>query len=124
MSIFLLLLKNYWKPILAVVLVVGVYFYIYESGVSHGKNVCAEEHVKIDKAREEALQKKLEKLTTESTNIVNASKKSTAELNKEIRALATSVKVPLIIYKDGVCAPSETFVKTLNDMTEQANNVK
>ena len=122
------LLKQYWKYIAMALAVVIVYFYIWNSGVQHGKAVCEQKFKLYEQKRDEKLNEKIDKLASASTELANQAKvssgKSRAAIEKIVANALNNPKEPLIIYKDGNCTPSKKYSDTYNAIVEQANNEK
>ncbi len=121
---FLLFLKPFWKYIAIALAVVAIYFYIWNQGVQHGKKVCEETHLLLDQKRDAAINEKIDKLASASTDLANTSKIETSKTKAAIHdvvAKAIASKEPLIIYRDERCEPAQKYVDAYNAIVGKAN---
>lgn len=118
-------LKEFWKPILVIVLVAGLQFLIWNHGRHTGIENCTAKYEKIIKQHDEELNAKVDKLNGISDTIAKSQSAAAIRLQKNITTiLEKSNKEPIVIYKEGKCEPTASFVNNINDITKAANEAK
>ena len=116
-----LLLKN-WKNIVKVLAILlslfFVYNYIYQRGVE-ATTVVYEAKIK---AQQEQLDKQIATLEKNSTLLVEQSNLNSAMVKKDLNKILAAAKTkPLVIYKNGECSPSQTFLDSWNQINLRGN---
>ena len=129
MTIFLVLLKKYWKHILIVIilLLVTTYFYnkIYTRGFDAVNVACEQklqDYAQKMKEYEASLDKRIAGLEEASNLLVTEAIESRKVLRKDFSVILSTIKNrPLYTIDQGKCAPSEDFVRVYNDAVNRAN---
>jgi hypothetical protein len=129
MTIFLMLLKKYWKhiAIVIVLLVASVYFYnkVYSRGFEAANIACEKRIQEYSKAMEE-YKKNMDSRIALVEEASNALVKETIEARKiskkEFTKIITKyVDRPMVVIEEGKCRPSEDFIKAYNEAVDKAN---
>lgn len=123
-TVILPFLKAFWKPIALAIAIGVLVFFIYERGVSNGREACEEDHKLLEQKRDKAVNNKIDDLAKGSTEAANQAKLSTNQINANIKKLLEGQKGPLVIYKDGNCEPTKSFIDTANSMLGEVNGKK
>lgn len=118
-----------WQPLAIIIIVGGIFTWVFQSGVSSGKKDAEAVYLQENKDRDKKINDSIEKLAIGSAKIAENGKLTSTRINKKIQALSDDVKnninkEPLVIYKEGNCVPSKSFVDTMNRITEEANAKK
>ena len=116
-----LLLKN-WKNIVKVLAILlslfFVYNYIYQRGVE-ATTVVYEAKIK---AQQEQLDKQIASIEKNSILLVEQGNLNSAMVKKDLNKILAAAKTkPLVIYKNGECSPSQTFLDSWNQINLRGN---
>lgn len=96
----------------------GGYSYIKSIGYNEAKAECDKKF----KDYNDSLMKKIEQIETNSTTLVENSKKANDKLSEDITTIMKSVKgKTLTVIKNGECTPSQTFSDTINSVNKRIN---
>lgn len=96
----------------------GGYSYIKSIGYNEAKIECDKKF----KDYNDSLMKKIEQIETNSTTLVENSKKANDKLSEDITTIMKSVKgKTLTVIKNGECTPSQTFSDTINSVNKRIN---
>lgn len=72
--------------------------------------------------QEKAIDEKLEKLFVASSQLVAQTASKQQQLDKALNTIALKAsKKPLVIYKEGACIPTETFLNSFSEINLTAN---
>jgi hypothetical protein len=129
MTIFLMILKKYWKHVLIVVVLLVLswmaYSKIYNIGFE-AANIACEKRIQEYSAKmkeyEDNLDKRIAGLEEASNILVTEAIESRKVIKKDFSVILASIKgKPLYIIEQGKCSPSTDFVRAYNESVERAN---
>jgi hypothetical protein len=115
------LLIKYWKELAIIIAVAalayGGYRYIYNIGYEDAQTICAERIQLIEELKDKRIKdiQEYAKANLEQTVLNNV---NTA---KDIKAILNKKQEPPTVIIEGKCHPSESYVKTFNQIIERAN---
>ena len=112
-------MKKYAAQIIVLlVLVLAVCFASYMFGRSHAKEECLQESVK----REQVIQEHLSNIQSDLSTIAGVSTAQEQKLREDMdQILSRLKKSPTIVYKDGKCIPSATYLDSIDQAVNRAN---
>lgn len=117
-----LFLSKYWKEMVIGALISFCVYFIYNNIYERGFEKANAEHVAYIKEYNSKLDTRIQTLEDFSRVIYEQNeqtKRSQLADNQKILALAR--KEPLVIYKEGKCTLSPTFVDSYNSVIDRAN---
>ena len=129
MSVFLLLLKNYWKHILITIILIAVCVYgynkIYNIGYKAAEIECkekiAEYEEKMTKYKKD-LDDRIASLEDTSIQLVKETDEAKNSVKKDITKIITVFKnKPLIVIEKETCIPSADFISAYNQAVSRVN---
>lgn len=100
----------------------GFVYSAYNWAYNAGYDKAALQYSAIVEKQEKAIDAKLEKLFVASSQLVAQSASKQQQLDKALNTIALNTsKKPLVIYKEGACIPTETFLNSFSEITLTAN---
>ena len=118
----ILLLKTFWKEILALVLVFLACMYLYDKGSTDGYAKAEAKYTQMINEQNIKISDKISNIEANSNILVTESRASNATLTKDVKGILLGVKgKTLTIVKDGGCTPSQTFSDTFNSVNKRVN---
>jgi hypothetical protein len=129
MSIFLLLLKNYWKYIIIVVLLLSVSVYAYRVVYKNGYEAAQVEcNIKLRDYEEKMiaykkdLDSRIKLLEDTSIKLVKETEEEKSSVKKDLTKIITVFKdKPLVVIEKEKCSPSIDFISTYNQAVARVN---
>lgn len=122
--ILLNILKEFWKPVAAILIFAIMQFFIWNHGRNFGQEHCAAKYEQQIKERDEAINKQVSELNQTSNKLADTQKVDVQNLRRDLQKIITQVregKQPVVIFKDGNCLPTETFVDAVNKINKRVN---
>ena len=116
------ILLKYWKQILVssalVLSLVLVYNYVYQRGVAATTQVY---EAKL-KAQQDLIDKRIANIEQTSQVLAEQSKIAATSTHADLAKILQAAKnKPLVVYKNGECIPSQTFLDSWNQINLRGN---
>lgn len=100
----------------------GFVYSAYNWAFNAGYDKAALQYSAMVERQEKAIDAKLEKLFVVSSQLVAQTASKQQQLDRALSTIAMNAsKKPLVIYKEGVCVPTETFLNSFSEITLTAN---
>lgn len=117
-----LLLKKYWKELIAILAIIGGLYFAYYHVEQIGYNRAVVVYEKKIKEYNDKLDKRIETIENNSNALAEAAIASKDQYSKEFKAIlqAAKGKPTYIINNDG-CVPSKEFTNSFNEAIKRAN---
>lgn len=118
------ILKEFWKPVAAILIFAILQFFVWNHGRNFGQERCAAKYEQQIAERDQAINEKVTELNQVSNKLAENQKTDTQKLRKDLQIILAQVKEgkqPVVIVKDGQCLPTETFVDTVNKINKRVN---
>lgn len=96
--------------------------YGYRSAYNHGKLSAQEVCIKNMQAYQNEVKAKIVIIEANLTEIASITNNREKALGKDITKILEGVKKePVVVIKEGVCAPSKNFIEGINQAIDRAN---
>lgn len=106
---------------LALLLIIGIGLG-YRSAYNHGKLSAQEVCIKNMQAYQNEVKAKIVIIEANLTEIASITNNREKALGKDITKILEGVKKePVVVIKEGVCAPSKNFIEGINQAIDRAN---
>jgi 23S rRNA pseudoU1915 N3-methylase RlmH len=118
------ILKEFWKPVAAILVFAILQFFVWNHGRNFGEDHCRAKYETQIQERDAAINEKVTELNESSNKLAQNQKTDTQKLRKDLQLILTQVregKQPVVIFKDGKCLPTETFVEAVNKINRRVN---
>ena len=121
-----MLLARFGKTAILYVIVAallgGFVYSAYNWAFNAGYDKASLHYASIVDKQEKAIDAKLEKLFVVSSQLVAQTASKQQQLDKALSTIAMNAsKKPLVIYKEGACVPTETFLDSFSEINLTAN---
>lgn len=118
----LTLLLRYWKHIILLIAVVTVLGLVYNAIYQRGVAATTQTYELKIAEQQKLLDTKVATLELLSTQLVTQTALNQQNLNADLAKILAAAKTkPLVVYKNGECSPSQTFLDSWNQINLRGN---
>lgn len=129
MSIFIILLKKYWKHLIILLLLISLCIYgykaIYNIGYSASQVECKQQLSAYEEKMlqyKKSLDDRIKTLEETSISLVKETQIEKLEVRKDIAKIITVYKdKPLVVIEKEKCTPSSNFIAAYNEAVARVN---
>lgn len=124
-GIVILFFKNYWKQMIAAVIITMTCYLVYHKIYSIGFDAANVECAARMKSYEDKLDKRIANIENNSTILIETANQDKLALRKDYANILATIKgKPLYIIEQGKCKPANLLIDSYNEGIKKANEVE